>query len=160
MLLAAVALATALGLAASSRNVGKRPGSVAVAPVLVLDPNTAPPQALAALPHVGPALASRLVEARAERPFTSLDDLRGRVRGVGPVTLARIAPHLVIDRELLQPAQIRPSPGAGSPGLKRNVARRKRTRSPNPPTPSPEPGLVAQADVRAVAPEPPISPHR
>ena len=63
---------------------------------LVLDPNTASPQALEALPHVGPTLARRIAEARADGPFRSLDDVRARVRGIGPVTLARIAPYLKI----------------------------------------------------------------
>lgn len=34
---------------------------------------------------------------RNERPFASLEDLKDRVRGVGPVTLAQIAPYLQID---------------------------------------------------------------
>jgi hypothetical protein len=63
---------------------------------LVLDPNTASPQALEALPHVGPTLARRIAEARADGPFRSLDDVRARVRGIGPVTLARITPYLQI----------------------------------------------------------------
>ena len=66
-----------------------------VAPVLVIDPNTAPASVLEALPHVGPSLVQRLIEQREIRPFGSTDDLR-RVRGIGPVTLARLAPHLRI----------------------------------------------------------------
>jgi hypothetical protein len=97
VLLVALVMAVGLALRTVSRDV--RPASEAVtgSPELVLDPNTASPRALAALPHIGPALASRLVEARAERPFSSLDDLRDRVRGIGPVTLAQIAPYLQVD---------------------------------------------------------------
>ncbi len=94
MLLAVLALAVGLGLMRASWDVCSSSEPITVAPKLVLDANTAPPQILAALPHIGPALANRLVEARNARPFASLNDLGDRVRGVGPVTLARIAPYL------------------------------------------------------------------
>jgi competence protein ComEA len=64
---------------------------------LVLDPNTASAQALEALPHLGPTLARRIAEARADGPFRSLEDVRARVRGIGPATLAQIAPYLRIE---------------------------------------------------------------
>src|SRR5262245_34923391 len=94
VLLAGLVTLAALGLALSSR--ARCPGSDSAlrAPDLVLEPNTAPLRALEVLPHVGSGLANRLVEARIERPFTSLQDLRDRVRGMGDITLARIAPHL------------------------------------------------------------------
>ena len=84
----------------------------------MLDPNTASPQALEALPHLGPTLARRIAEARADGPFRSLDDVRARVRGIGPVTLARIAPHL----------QIAPPPESG-PVFKRGRDRHCRRRA-------------------------------
>ena len=96
-LLAVLAMAVAWDLTSASRDVRPSSEPIARPPELVLDPNTAPLHALAALPHIGPALARRLVEARTERPFASLDDLQDRVRGVGPVTLAQIAPYLQID---------------------------------------------------------------
>jgi competence protein ComEA len=65
-------------------------------PDLVIDPNTAPASVLEALPHLGPSLVSRLIEERKSRPFASIDDLRRRVRGFGPATMARLAPHLRI----------------------------------------------------------------
>src|SRR5271166_4011956 len=67
-----------------------------VVPVLVVDPNTAPSSVLEALPHVGPSLVKQLIEQREIRPFGSTEDLRRRVRGLGPVTMARLAPHLRI----------------------------------------------------------------
>ena len=51
---------------------------------------------LGALPHVGPSLVKKLVEQREVRPFASIEDLRRRVRGLGPATMARLAPHLRI----------------------------------------------------------------
>ncbi len=63
-------------------------------PVLVVDPNTAPPEVLATLPRIGPALAGRIVAARDDRPFRSLADFDARVRGIGPVTLAALRPFL------------------------------------------------------------------
>ncbi len=65
-----------------------------IALVLVLDLNAAPAEVLSALPSIGPKLAEQIVEARRLRPFVSIADFRGRTRGIGPATLARLAPHL------------------------------------------------------------------
>jgi len=70
---------------------------------LRLDPNRASPESLEVLPGIGPGRAAAIVAERQRRPFASLADLR-RVRGIGPVTLARIAPWLAIG----------PQPGAGA----------------------------------------------
>ena len=67
--------------------------------MLLVDPNTAPASVLEALPHVGPSLARRLIEQREIRPFESIEELRLRVRGLGPATMARLAPHLRIKSE-------------------------------------------------------------
>jgi hypothetical protein len=94
-LLTALLTAAAMWLAHASRAVDLAPGdSIVVAPTLKLDPNTAPSQVLGALPRVGPTLVRQLVLARQDRPLTSLEDLRTRVRGVGPATLEQIAPFL------------------------------------------------------------------
>jgi competence protein ComEA len=98
--LVVVVLVAALGLSAASHSI--RPGhgrAYLVAPKLVIDPNTAAPGVLGALPHVGPKLLNQLVEARKIHPFNSTADLRRRVRGLGPATLARLAPHLRIKPE-------------------------------------------------------------
>lgn len=63
-------------------------GGVPRAPV---DLNRADTTALQSLPGVGPALARRIVEARRQTPFRSVDDLL-RVGGIGPATLARLRP--------------------------------------------------------------------
>src|SRR5262245_43389442 len=62
-----------------------------------LDVNLASVAELERLPGVGPALAARIVEARArDGPFGSVDDLR-RVRGVGGATLERLRPRLAVN---------------------------------------------------------------
>ncbi len=67
------------------------------APDLLIDPNTAPPGVLAALPGLGPARVGRIVEARQARPFQSPDELDPRVEGIGPVTLDGLRPFLRVD---------------------------------------------------------------
>lgn len=61
-----------------------------------LELNSAPAAELDRLPGVGPATAQRIVLARADRPFQSVDDL-GRVSGIGPATLAKLRPYLRVD---------------------------------------------------------------
>jgi len=53
----------------------------------LVDLNTADAAALEALPGVGPVLAARIVEHRADHPFTAVDDLDD-VAGIGPALLA------------------------------------------------------------------------
>lgn len=77
-------------------------------PALILDINTAPPQVLSVLPGLGPTLLGRIVAARGERPFRSLDDLDRRVKGVGPKTVAAWTPFLRV--ELSTPSTDRPAP--------------------------------------------------
>ena len=66
-----------------------------------IDPNEASWADLAALPVIGKSLAQRIVEERqtfqkvnaGQVAFQTLDDLL-RVKGIGPVTLQAIQPHL------------------------------------------------------------------
>jgi hypothetical protein len=97
VLLAALAIMAAIGLAVAGRDRPRRISAGRQDSELVLDPNTATPEALSALPHLGPTLARRIAEARADGPFRSLEDVRARVRGIGPATLAQISPYLRID---------------------------------------------------------------
>ena len=90
-LLAAVA---GLGLAGVT---GTAKGPYIVVRPLVVDPNTAPRGVLGALPKMGSAMVGRIVAARDEAPFRSLDDLDRRVRGIGPATIAALRPHLWIE---------------------------------------------------------------
>ena len=58
-----------------------------------IDPNSATEADLDRLPGIGPALAQRIVAARAEGPFRSAADLE-RVPGIGPKTLAPLSQKL------------------------------------------------------------------
>lgn len=62
-------------------------------PAAQVNLNRASVEELATLPGVGPTLAARILEAR---PFARIDDLR-RVRGIGPKTLEKLRPFVVID---------------------------------------------------------------
>lgn len=72
------------GAPPSRRAVGSGARSAGHAPPV--DINRADPNELVRLPRIGPVTAQRIVAARRERPFSSLEDL-GRVPGIGPATL-------------------------------------------------------------------------
>ena len=76
------------------RNAPAGEGTLAPGASAPIDVNRADVETLQRLPGIGPALASRIVETRAERPFRSVDDLL-RVRGIGPATLARMRASVV-----------------------------------------------------------------
>jgi competence protein ComEA len=63
---------------------------------LPLDPNRADAATLEALPGIGATRAEAIVAGRAQSPYRSVGEL-GRVPGIGPVTLARIAPFLSVE---------------------------------------------------------------
>jgi competence protein ComEA len=60
-----------------------------------LDVSRAGVEELQALPGIGPALAQRIVAAREEQMFTSLDDLV-RVRGIGEASVERLRPYALV----------------------------------------------------------------
>src|SRR5690606_33452539 len=93
-LLAALVVAWAVGLLIF----GRPGGAPAIPPPasVVVDVNTAPRPVLLALPGLGPTRVDRIVAARAERPFESLDDLAGRVKGIGPATIEGLRPFVRI----------------------------------------------------------------
>lgn len=74
-------------------------------PALVVDLNTAPPAVLMALPRLGPVLVERVVAAREEAPFRSLEDFDARVKGIGPATVAALRPYVRVG-----PAPLAPKP--------------------------------------------------
>jgi competence protein ComEA len=61
-----------------------------------LDVNAAGEVHLRMLPGIGPALAGRMVELRRSRgPFAAPEELL-MVKGIGPKTLERLRPHIVV----------------------------------------------------------------
>lgn len=67
--------------------------ATAAKPTHPVNVNTAPADSLAsALPGVGPAIASRIVDAR---PFRSCHDLTENVVGIGAKKIGKICPLLV-----------------------------------------------------------------
>jgi len=123
-LLAVIVVAMAIGLLSMCRRPeSSSPKAFAVAPKLVLDANSAPPQVLEALPTLGPTLVRRWVAARAQRPILSLADARKRVRGLGPASLAQIAPYLKFESQAVPPADgVAPAVATASKGESTEMA--------------------------------------
>jgi len=60
-----------------------------------IDVNAADIAELVRIPGVGPVTAQSILTARATRPFSSVNDL-DRVKGIGPKTLEKIRPYVVV----------------------------------------------------------------
>src|SRR5262249_37242161 len=60
-----------------------------------IDINTADATQLMRLPGIGPVLSRRIVAERANKPFQTVGELR-RVKGIGPKTLEKITPFVII----------------------------------------------------------------
>ena len=54
--------------------------------------NTATQSALMSLPRIGEKLSERIMRARDEARFSSVDELRRRIRGIGPKSAKTLAP--------------------------------------------------------------------
>lgn len=78
---------------------GERPATGGMAPAEArMNLNTATAAELERLPRIGPRMAARILAYRqAHGSFARVDDLV-RVRGIGPKTLARIAPYLFVEQ--------------------------------------------------------------
>ena len=143
-LLAAAVIAAALGLAFASQSVPDSGAEIAKAPDLLIDLNTVPPRVLDTLPHVGQTLVRQMVAAREIRPIASLEDAGSRVRGLGPSTLAQIAPYLRFEpsRRHVENSE---SVLEDRPAAKPRAARQKTTRSRKPKSAILQPQLVSRA---------------
>jgi DNA uptake protein ComE-like DNA-binding protein len=108
--------ATAVDLPAleEASRAAKPPPRASGPPPRPLDPNTAPAAELELIPGIGPAVAGRIVEERQNGAFVALEDL-ARVRGIGPALLARMEPHLLLQRRREVAAA---SPHPGPPGTR------------------------------------------
>ncbi len=78
------------GPPASPAGVSKKPP-----PTEQIDVNRAGEADLRRLPGIGPTLSARIVAARKQRPFATVDELR-RVKGIGAKTLERLRPHATV----------------------------------------------------------------
>jgi hypothetical protein len=142
---AALVFAAALGLGIASRSAAPGPARENLrAPELHLDPNTAPPEVLAALPHVGPKLVREWMKARSEGRFSSLEDAQSRVMGLGSATLGQIAPYLAFETTGRESPTMVAGLAADPPAVKPKAARRRKSRARTPVETAPPTQLVAR----------------
>jgi competence protein ComEA len=81
-----------------------------------LELNRASRAELESLPGIGPALAERLLQARAQAEFRSWAELQARVSGIGPVLARRLsAQGLRIEGLPFEGAPARPSSSPSHP---------------------------------------------
>lgn len=93
--------ATGLARVSCAKAPGVGPAPAGAAGLLFgrrLDPNTASPRALEALPGIGPARAAAIAREARSRAFCAPEDLE-RVPGIGPVGRARLARWIEIGAE-------------------------------------------------------------
>jgi hypothetical protein len=145
VLLAGAVVAAALCLAFASQSVPGSDAEIVKAPDLLLDLNTVPPHVLETLPHVGQSLSRQVVAARELRPLTSLDDAGRRVRGLGPITLAQIAPYLRFEASPQRGVDDSEGVLHDRPAEKPQAARRKTTRTRKPKLAPIQPRLVSRS---------------
>ena len=83
------------------------PGDLSSQLIHQIDPNIADESALASLPRIGPSLARAIIAYRDSSPsrpaFKTLADLR-QVKGIGPLTLPKLAPYLTFPPPTTNPS--------------------------------------------------------
>lgn len=65
-------------------------------PAGAVNVNTADAAQLQLLPRIGEKVAQRIVEARSEQPFRSVQDL-AKVKGIGEQTVVLLTPYVVLE---------------------------------------------------------------
>ena len=110
----------------------------------VVNINTASNEELELLPGVGPAKARLIASYRQQHAFRTVEEL-ARVKGIGPRTVRRLRPHLVVRG----PTTARPTPRRAHP------PEALPTPAPPPTPPQPPPPTPAPAARAAVRPPPP-----
>jgi competence protein ComEA len=96
LLIGSIVAALAIALRALP-GLGEAPADAPPPASIAVPANDAPARVLLALPNLGPTRVERIVEARRDRPFDSIDDLAQRVKGVGPTTAEGLVPCLRFD---------------------------------------------------------------
>ncbi len=79
-------------------------GNKAAKLTTTIDINRASAEELRKLPGIGPKLSQRIIEERRKAPFQSVDDLRRRVPGIGPITLQNLRPYVTVENDRVQVA--------------------------------------------------------
>jgi competence protein ComEA len=79
-----------------------------------LEANEANAGELALLPGIGPRRGAAISQAAQERPFGHINDLE-RVRGVGPMTIARVRPWLRVAPGIAEQGSSPPPSRRGEP---------------------------------------------
>jgi competence protein ComEA len=74
----------------------RKPGKKAAGITRPIDLNRASATELQRLPGIGPVIAARIVQERRKAPFQSVDDLKGRVPGIGPKKLEMLRPYATV----------------------------------------------------------------
>jgi competence protein ComEA len=69
-----------------------------------IDINRASAADLQKLPGIGPKMSQRIVDERQKKAFKSVEELR-RVSGIGPKTLEKLRPYVVVGRSAVELAQ-------------------------------------------------------
>jgi competence protein ComEA len=89
-------------------------GTTPPAPAPVVDLNTASVQELCTLPGIGPKKAEAIISLREKRPFTRVTQLL-LVKGIGPKTLTRLKPRLVVGPARAEAGPVPTVPTEGGP---------------------------------------------
>jgi len=87
---------------------------VAASALAAVEANTATQADLEAIDGVGPALSTSIVEERKKGEFKDWNDLRGRVRGVGERSAAKLSAHgMTVNGKAYGTPPVEPAKAAG-----------------------------------------------